>query len=450
MTKFHFWSFFYHHGGKLKRPVTKPRLTPEHMKNRVIFAKRWLEKLESNEELYYCFLDEKWFYTTSRRKKMKMLPKASFETFNESHVKYKKIRNRRHPCKVMFMGIVAPPIEGKMDGNILLQRVSKKIATKRRSMNQKFSTYFENNNRIKSGQWRSLYPTVGDISISDFMYLIATVFELDEAVGERLVLSYHTHIMTKKTNQIKRVQKTLTCDDGLTLQNRMLNDKKNGELVPRMIKLADLNLRVQIPCKELVDRDVSCDSVFMMDNMHLIGKSIRDAYSFLDSKTPVYLFMDNAGGHGKTVVKAAYMKILKDSYNVHIEWQVPHSPETNMLDLGVWMALQSRVEDIHKRKVMKHDDLAKSVETAFGATDQTMLIKVHDRWKLVLRLIIAGNGTNELVEKCRGLKVDLSKLPSFTADTGNVEAVHASIADAAIDSDCDDEWGDEVGADENS
>ena len=35
-------------------------------------------------------------------------------------------------------------------------------------------------------------------------------------------------------------------------------------------------------------------------------------------------------------------------------------------------------------------------------------------------------------------------LPSY------VEAPHASIADAAIDSDCDDEWGDEVGADENT
>ena len=49
------------------------------------------------------------------------------------------------------------------------------------------------------------------------------------------------------------------------------------------------------------------------------------------------------------------------------------------------------------------------------------------------------------------LPIELNVFPlrSMTA-TGNVEAVHASIADAAIDSDCDDEWGDEVGADENS
>ena len=73
MTRHYFWDFFYCNGGKLKRPITKPRLTPEHIKDRVVFAKKWLERLESEEKFYYCFLDEKWFYTSSRRKKNESL-----------------------------------------------------------------------------------------------------------------------------------------------------------------------------------------------------------------------------------------------------------------------------------------------------------------------------------------------------------------------------------------
>ena len=114
---------------------------------------------------------------------------------------------------------------------------------------------------------------------------------------------------------------------------------------------------------------------------------------------------------------------------------MPHSPETNMLDLGVWMSVQSKVEFIHKLKVMQHDAPAKSVEEAFLDTSVVMLNKVHDRWKLVLKLILAGRGTNELVEKCRGLKVDLNDLPSIP-NSDDEDAMKAKIAGAVQDSEC--------------
>ena len=69
MNKYFFWCFFYMHGGKLVQPITKPRLTPEHIANRLAFSRKWLDKLDSEENLYYAFLDKKWFYTTSRKKK---------------------------------------------------------------------------------------------------------------------------------------------------------------------------------------------------------------------------------------------------------------------------------------------------------------------------------------------------------------------------------------------
>ena len=60
---------------------------------------------------------------------------------------------------------------------------------------------------------------------------------------------------------------------------------------------------------------------------------------FVPPANVVYLFMDNADRHGKKHVKDDYVSILKDEYNVEVVWQVPHSPETNLLDLGVWMSI---------------------------------------------------------------------------------------------------------------
>ena len=122
----------------------------------------------------------------------------------------------------------------------------------------------------------------------------------------------------------------------------------NKEIVSRDLTLDDLQLCVYIPKGREVDRDVNCNSKFMIDTVDLIGKSIRDAYSFLPHGHPVHLFMDNAGGHGKEEIKDQYVKKLKEKYNIEVVWQIPHSPETNMLDLGVWMGVQSKVELHHK------------------------------------------------------------------------------------------------------
>ena len=128
--------------------------------------------MQNQDDIYYCFLDEKWFYTTSRRRKEKHLPKAAFETTAESHVEPKKVRNRRHPCKVMYMGIVAPPVKGKMNGKVLMKRVAKSHMTKSKSYNQNFSPYYELNNRLKLHQWRQLVPKDSYMSVYDLLELI--------------------------------------------------------------------------------------------------------------------------------------------------------------------------------------------------------------------------------------------------------------------------------------
>ena len=85
----------------------------------------------------------------------------------------------------------------------------------------------------------------------------------------------------------------------------------------------------------------------MLDHIEDIGRAIRNAYHWVDRSTPIMLIMDNAGGHGTREVKEQYMHILEEKFNVEVKWQVPNSPELNMLDLGAWVAIQSNVEYNH-------------------------------------------------------------------------------------------------------
>ena len=113
--------------------------------------------------------------------------------------------------------------------------------------------------------------------------------------------------------------------------------------------------------------------------------------------------IDNAGGHGTQGGKGEYKQILKDEFNIIIIWQVPNSPEMNMLDLGVWVSVQSMVENIHRQLVMKNDVLMDSVDRALGRVglESEALNNIYNRWVKVLQLIIQGKGDNSFVESCR-------------------------------------------------
>jgi hypothetical protein len=80
-------------------------------------------------------------------------------------------------------------------------------------------------------------------------------------------------------------------------------------------------------------------------------------------------------------------------------------------------------------KTMKTDALSKSVKKVLKNFDGAKkLKKIADWWKLVLDLTIAGNGTNELVKKCCGLKTSLNDLPKFNNDDDD-----ANIDDVSSD-----------------
>ena len=68
ISTYHFWKFFHMCNGKLIQSTTKPGLTPEIKANRKEWAKRMKELIKVlGDDFQVCFIDEKLFYTTSRR-----------------------------------------------------------------------------------------------------------------------------------------------------------------------------------------------------------------------------------------------------------------------------------------------------------------------------------------------------------------------------------------------
>ena len=198
-------------------------------------------------------------------------------------------------------------------------------------------------------EWKLLAP-IRNITVVDMIDMILDAYpDIDcKDPEDCLCFVYHSYsivtrrktkekVFKKNSHYIKRLDDDLYT--GRTIQCPNPNGSKS--LITRPLTLKDLHLRVYVPKGEEKFKDISCDSNFMLEVMDDIGKNIRDYYSFIPHDTPVHLFMDNAGGHGKIDIKERYVRHLKDKYNVEVVWQVPYSPETNILDLGVWVALQS-------------------------------------------------------------------------------------------------------------
>ena len=145
---------------------------------------------------------------------------------------------------------------------------------------------------------------------------------------------------------------------------------------------------------------------YILENIHDIG--IRSKYRWVKDEVPIFLIMDNdGGGHGTDAVKLEYEMTLVEEYNVLVDWQVPNSPESNMLDLGAWMAVQSEVKYEHKHKVIQADILSESINSAFWHLDEETIVSIHNRWTDFLNLMIKGNEDNSNIESNRGKKTGI-------------------------------------------
>jgi hypothetical protein len=327
------------------------------------------------------------------------LPPHPTENLEEIFEPARKIRSRRFPTKVMYMGIVAPPdLDMLFDGKIMMKRVSKQVLSKACSYNTKFSQNYHINQLIKSGEWKTTC-FMDSMLPWQLFEAIGETYDLEDYITFDMVCSYRTYttVRSKKTKVVRLDRKF-----DKTLSDVLIRPVAKGRTRPLTIE--DITLHVRVERGSTRESDVNCDNTFMMDTIHEIGKAIRDKMDHVPVWEPIHLFIDNAGGHGTNKGKEEYEKILHDDYFVILNWQVPNSPEMNMLDLGAWMTIQSVVEKLHRQRLMDEDALANTIKEAFVAFDgYTKLDGITRRWELVLDLILDDSGGNDLVEIKRGV-----------------------------------------------
>ena len=220
-------------------------------------------------------------------------------------------------------------------------------------------------------------------------------YDLDDATIDRIVFVYKVKIGRQGN------EKMVSIDEGSEMLLERIVRRDNDPAIPGTeLILDDLEIKVRHRRGDMIETDCNCDSAYMLTAMHRVGKAIRSSYSWVPRSERCYLVMDNAGGHGTNEAIDEYVAMLRNEYNVETIFQIPRSPYTNVLDLGAWCALQSRVEKQHFGKRCEVNALSHTVMDTWnnGHLDE-MITKVFLRLKKVLVLIVEANGKNDLVEQ---------------------------------------------------
>ena len=184
----------------------------------------------------------------------------------------------------------------------------------------------------------------------------------------------------------------------------ILEDKQrvNKEGLVTTLTLDDIKLLNKRPAGTIITTDVNCDSDYMLRTMPKVGAAIREKMPWVPREQPIYLQMDNAGGHGTKAAVGEYTQLLIDWHNVHVIHQSPRSPDVNALDLGLWRSLQRGVEKRHRDKRADPNIIADSVNEAWRKLPSQTVANVFGRIPIVLELIAEDGGGNGKVNERRG------------------------------------------------
>jgi hypothetical protein len=126
----------------------------------------------------------------------------------------------------------------------------------------------------------------------------------------------------------------------------------------------------------VVEVECCCDSDIMEKTLPLVAAKMRTSYHWVPLTDSIHLQMDNAGGHGTKEAIARYSQELEERFNIIVIHQPPRSPDSNALDLGLWMAIQSKVDYIHQSKTIKAESLALTTKAAWDELPADIISKV--------------------------------------------------------------------------
>ena len=192
----------------------------------------------------------------------------------DAYVPLPRVRSRRHPCKVMYLGIVAPPDKKhNFDGKVYFKRVSKFVPQAQTSHSSTvFSDDYKLNEVIKNKkQWHHVY--VKGMPAYAVFDSIQEMFELEDYITTRLVLTYNTYSKSLRTKYTRHID----YDDGMKMEEISEGEEESEEnqyVEPstkdildryirtvdgtyRKLELKDLNLQVRTKKGQLVAKDTS-------------------------------------------------------------------------------------------------------------------------------------------------------------------------------------------------
>jgi hypothetical protein len=164
-----------------------------------------------------------------------------------------------------------------------------------------------------------------DVTLQEIQDCLYLNYSLNIKMSTNIVCTYHTWVPNKETQDCVKSSKKIIMridddNDDKILEGRKIRIKENGVLRP--LTFNDITLHFRIPQNTCVEKDVNCDSRFMIDCTDEIDTSIQNAYHFVPETEKIYLFMDNAGGLSSweisTNYRIAHNKIKTDYLQVMI------------------------------------------------------------------------------------------------------------------------------------
>jgi len=141
---------------------------------------------------YYWFLDEKWFYICSHKKKLKVLPHGLLERRVLTKFQWRERESsRHHTTKVMVLGAITDPVEEhNFDGKVYFTHVARTHKLKKTTYSDKIFDDLATNTALHH-QWHGFVDQ--NESADQIISFVAGVFDIDEEMKQRLAICYKDH-----------------------------------------------------------------------------------------------------------------------------------------------------------------------------------------------------------------------------------------------------------------
>lgn len=424
--------WFEKHNGESRRKISKPELSEKAKAKRVVWSTKFLSNRRLRLRKYYTYLDEKWFYLESRREKRKLLPQQPGETEEEAAHEHVSCQNRHFPLKRMYVGVVGEPLPDQgFYGKVCLIPCVIEDKYKKATTHCAFCDSLDANNQVVSA-WHEI---LGDDATARLMTpaqardQLAAGVDLRDGVKERIVF-----VRVKKAK--------VSASAGVKAKQRQLETLREGQSFGD--KYEEYFIRVQNKKGDKFSADKNVNGKFMTKILkEQIGPAIRKAYKWVPKEEEIYCQLDNAGGHGSKEVIEKYVKMMKEKFNIILEFQSPSSPDFNALDRGVWMCSQAETAKLSRNLRRDFKSLHECVMRAWNGMSSTSITNICNSVVTACEESLKCGGGNERSERRRS-----SKKLGINLKTAPVDIQAGAESESDEENDHGDEaevdWWDEV------